>query len=207
MLILYLLLSCHQLPYLLWQLLYLLLSLSLLLIPISPSVQETSTVLVEDILVLLIFDTLVQPLMLSLVYSPTFSKFLASCLLLEFLSFVFVLGSLLSADTTVWPSLSLASYSHKQHCQPIAMCTASLPHKHRLYQKHSLTPSLVETSKPESKAIPSFLLPLFPKPISHPKHTVNHWCELKEIDHKTKVITNKSKKGTSEMSHNCALNK
>jgi len=71
------------------------------LIPVFSFVQETSSVLVEDILALPISDTPVQPLILPLVYSPTSGKFLTFCLLLDFLFFVFVLGSLLSADTTV----------------------------------------------------------------------------------------------------------
>ena len=77
------------------------------LISVFSSVQETSPVPVEDVPALSVSDILVQPLISPLVYSLTSGKFLTSCLLLDFLSFVFVLGSLLSADTTVQSSLSV----------------------------------------------------------------------------------------------------
>ena len=87
---------------------------------------------------------------------------------------IFILGSLLSADTTVRPSLSLHSPPRKQHCRPIAMRTASPPCKHRLCQKCSPTPPLVKVSEPVLEAASSSLPPPSPKPVSCPKHAVNH---------------------------------
>jgi len=84
-------------------------------IPVSPSVLESPTVPVEDVLAVPVSDTPEHPLMLPLVYSPTSGEFPNSYLLFYFLFFIFVLGSLLSADTAVWPSLSLHSPSRKQH--------------------------------------------------------------------------------------------
>ena len=102
-------------------------------IPVSPSVPEIPTVPVEDVPAVPVSDTSEHPLMSPLVYSPTSGEFSNSYLLFYFLSFVFVLGSLLSADTTVRSSLSLHSPSCKQRYQPIAMRAASPPHKHRLH--------------------------------------------------------------------------
>ena len=82
-------------------------------IPVSPSVPEIPTVPVEDVPAVPVSDTPEHPLMLPLVYSLTSGEFSNSYLLFYFLSFVFVLGSLLSADTTVRSSLSLHSPSHK----------------------------------------------------------------------------------------------
>ena len=82
-------------------------------IPVSPSVLESP---VEDVPAVSVSDTPEHPLMLPLVYSLTSGEFSNSYLLFYFLSFVFVLGSLLSADTTVRPSLSLHSPSRKQRC-------------------------------------------------------------------------------------------
>jgi len=131
--------------------------------------------------------------MLSLVYSPTSGKFLTLCLLFDFLSFVFVLGSLLSADTTVWPSLSLTSSPHKQHRQPIAMCAALLSHKCCFCQKHSLTSPPVEVSEPELEVISSFLPLLSPKPISCPKHAVN-WAPVVDMTPHSIILPNKKSK-------------
>ena len=83
-------------------------------IPVFPSVLESPTVPVEDVPAVPVSGTPEHPLMSPLVYSPTSGEFSNSYLLFYFLSFVFVLGSLLSADTTIRPSLSLHSPSRKQ---------------------------------------------------------------------------------------------
>jgi len=87
---------------------------------------------------------------------------------------IFILGSLLSADTTVRLSLSLHSSPRKQRRRPIAMHTASPPRKRCLCQKYSPTLSLVKVSEPVLEAAFSSLPPLSPKPVSCPKHAVNH---------------------------------
>jgi len=53
------------------------------------------------------------------------------------------------------------------------MCTASLPHKHCLHRKHSLTPPLIEVSEPALEAASSSPPLPFPKPVSCPKCAVN----------------------------------
>jgi len=162
-------------------------------IPVSPSVPEIPTVPVEDVPAVPVSDTPEHPLMLPLVYSLTSGEFSNSYLLFYFLSFVFVLGSLLSADTTVRSSLSLHFPSCKQHYQPIAMRAASSPHKHRLRRKHSLTPSLVEVSEPEPEAI--FSSPLLPSPkhVSRPKRTVN-CAPMVDTTPRSVILPNKKSK-------------
>jgi len=162
-------------------------------IPVSPSVQETPTVPVEDVPAVLVSDIPEHPLILPLVYSPTSGEFSNSYLLFYFLFLVFVLGSLLSADTTVQPFLSLHSSPRKQRRRPIVMHAASPPPKRRLHQKHSLTPSPVGVSEPEPEAIFSSPPPPSPKLVSCPKHTVNR-APMVDTTLRSVILPNKQSK-------------
>jgi len=162
-------------------------------IPVSPSVPEIPTVPVEDVPAVPVSDTSEHPLMSSLVYSPTSGEFSNSYLLFYFLSFVFVLGSLLSADTTIRSSLRLHSPSHKQRRRPIAMHAASPPCKRRLRRKRSLTPPPVEVSESEPEAISSSLPLPSPKPISRPKRAVNR-TPLVDTPPRSVILPNKKSK-------------
>jgi len=73
------------------------------------------------------------------------------------------------------------------------MCAASPPRKRRLRRKRSLTPSLVEVFEPEPEAISSSLLRPSPKPISRPKHAVNHAPIVATTPHSVILPNKKSK--------------
>jgi len=162
-------------------------------IPVSSSVPETPTVPVEDVPAVPVSDTPEHPLILPLVYSPTSGAFSNSYLLFYFLFFVFVLGFLLSANTTVHPSFSLYSPPRKQCRRPIAMRAASPPRKRRLRRKRSLTPPPVEVSEPEPKAISSSPPLPSPKPVSCSKHTVTH-APMVDTTPRSVILSNKKPK-------------
>ena len=73
------------------------------------------------------------------------------------------------------------------------MRTALPPHKHCLYWKHSLTPPPIEAFEPEFEVVPSSLPLSFPKPMSHPKHAINHAPVVDMISHSTILPSKKSK--------------
>ena len=73
------------------------------------------------------------------------------------------------------------------------MRAASPPRKRRLRRKRSLTPPPVEVSEPEPEAVSSSLPPPSPKPVSRPKHAVNH-APLVETTPRSIILPNKKSK-------------
>jgi len=82
------------------------------------------------------------------------------------------------------------------------MHAASPPRKCRLHQKCSPTPPFIEVSEPEPKAVFSSLPLLSPKPISHPKCTVN-WAPVVDTTPCSVILPRKkSKTMASAQLHN-----